>query len=216
MPLTAVRISSVIVVDTDGAVIELALRRGIWNASRDLCPQRLTCGVIVEQRSRFPYLWEVRNEPGHRCIVIWCAFGGRICHSVVWDESRGKDGHNEMIQTSDLCLRLLGATVLSEGGCCKGREGSDDPTLAQNEHGKDSGEMLCESGVLFECWWRGERGENSCQQGDGVSLGSGIYIAKRDVSREMKGSEDEGMVQIIRSRLTEAVVPTSRERHELE
>lgn len=77
-------------------------------------------------------------------------------HSVVGSivvaygcEVRGKGGYNRMIHTSDLGLRLFGAMILSEGRRYKGREGSNDSTLAQNEHGEDSGESNVESDVLF-------------------------------------------------------------------
>lgn len=70
--------------DPDSAPSELTLRWGIRNAIRDLRPQRLACGVIVEQLSGLPYRREVRNELGYGRIGIRCAFGGRIYRSGVW------------------------------------------------------------------------------------------------------------------------------------
>jgi hypothetical protein len=58
--------------------------------------------------------------------------------------------------TVDLGLRLLGGMILSEDGRHKDREYSNEPTPAQDKHGKDSRNEFYEFGVLFKCWRMGE------------------------------------------------------------
>ena len=65
--------------------------------------------------------------------------------------------------TGDLGLRLLGAMVLCEDGRHEDREDRNEPTPAQNKHGKSSRNKLYGSGALFECRRMGERGKNGCQ-----------------------------------------------------
>lgn len=58
--------------------------------------------------------------------------------------------------TGDLGLSLFGATIQSDDGGHKDRAYSNEPTPAQDKHGKDSRDEFYEFGVLFKCWRMGE------------------------------------------------------------
>jgi hypothetical protein len=62
----------------DGASIELALGRDIWNATCDFGPQRLTVTVVREEGRRLPYWWEVVDVLGSGPVRIHRAFEVRI------------------------------------------------------------------------------------------------------------------------------------------
>ena len=95
--------------------------------------------------------------------------------------------------TGDLGLRLLGAMILSEDGRHKDREYRNEPTPAQEKHGKDSRNELYEFGVLFECWRMGELpvGKDSCRR-DGAPPGPDIYTDAPDTGRAMGGPRPSG------------------------
>ena len=80
--LTAVRISIVIVVYAAGAIVDLAFRWDIRNAPCNFRPHGLAFGVTVEQLGRLPYCRELVKVLVLGRIVVWGAFGGRVCHNI--------------------------------------------------------------------------------------------------------------------------------------
>jgi len=112
----------------------------------------------------------------------------------MWLAKKKKRGrHRGMGLTGDLGLRLLRATILSEDGRHKDGEDSNEPTPAQNKHGKDSRNKLLESGGLFENRRIGvlARGRNGCQR-DGAPSGPDIYMDAPDTGWAMGGRRASG------------------------